>query len=78
MTIAFARVRSLFEAALEQPAADRAAFLVRECGGDGALLAEVEAMLASDASTTPFAAVLDGPAPLVHAGGARGPRTGRR
>lgn len=52
------RVRSLFDAALDRPAADRAAFLAEACGADDDLAAEVGALLA-------FA---DGPAPAVAAG----------
>ena len=42
------RVAQLFEDALEQPEAERAHFLAAECGGDAALLAEVQALLTSD------------------------------
>jgi WD40 repeat protein len=43
-----ARVRELFEQAADLPAADRGAFLGAACAGDGALRAEVEALLARD------------------------------
>jgi serine/threonine-protein kinase len=43
----FGRVRAVFEAALERPAAERRAFAAGACGGDGDLLREVEAMLAA-------------------------------
>ena len=43
-----ARVRELFEQAVDLPAADRSAFLEAACAGDGVLRAEVEAVLASD------------------------------
>ncbi len=62
MTTDFARVRTLFEAALEAPAAERAEFVRRECGSDDALRAEVLQLLASDTSTTPMAKALDGTA----------------
>ena len=65
----FVRVRSVFEQVLEVPLVDRAAVLARECGADAALRSEVEQLLASDASTTPFAAVLDGQAPREAAEG---------
>jgi len=41
------RVRELFEAALEEPTAARAAFLSRACGDDAALYVEVESLLAA-------------------------------
>jgi serine/threonine-protein kinase len=50
----FARVRAIFEAALEQPARDRLAFVKGACVGDAALLREVEAMLAADATGDPL------------------------
>jgi predicted Ser/Thr protein kinase len=43
------RVTELFHAALERPAAERDAFLAGACGGDAALLADVQALLASHA-----------------------------
>jgi len=45
------RLQQLFHAALEQPAAARAGFLDRACGGDGALRAAVERLLVQDATT---------------------------
>jgi hypothetical protein len=42
------RVRALFEAAQDLPAAERAAFLARECGQDLPLRAEVESLLRHD------------------------------
>jgi serine/threonine-protein kinase len=50
----FARVRAIFEAALERPARDRAAYVDGACGGDEALRREVEAMLAADATGIPL------------------------
>jgi hypothetical protein len=41
------RLKELFGGALERSGEERVAFLVRECAGDGALLAEVERLLAS-------------------------------
>ncbi|HEX5110636.1 MAG TPA: serine/threonine-protein kinase [Vicinamibacterales bacterium] len=55
----FARVRAIFEAALEQPARDRQGFVKGACVGDAVLLREVEAMLAADATGAPL---LDRPA----------------
>ncbi|HEX5110635.1 MAG TPA: serine/threonine-protein kinase [Vicinamibacterales bacterium] len=55
----FARVRAIFEAALEQPARDRLVFVKGACVGDAVLLREVEAMLAADATGAPL---LDRPA----------------
>lgn len=43
----WARVKTLFAQALEEPAADRAAWLERESAGDAALIAEVESLLRS-------------------------------
>jgi eukaryotic-like serine/threonine-protein kinase len=45
------RLTSLYHAALERPAAERASFLVQACGGDNALRAEVESLLAYDAGS---------------------------
>jgi predicted Ser/Thr protein kinase len=50
----FARVRAIFEAALERPAAERRAFAAGACVGDAALLREVEAMLAAEARSDPL------------------------
>jgi serine/threonine-protein kinase len=55
----FARVRAIFEAALEQTARERPAFVKGACVGDAGLRREVEAMLAADATGTPL---LDHPA----------------
>src|SRR4051795_11830431 len=55
----FARVRAIFEAALEQPAGTRAAFAAGACVGDPHLLQDVQALLAADAGAD---ALLD-PAP---------------
>jgi protein kinase-like protein len=55
----FAKVRAIFEAALERPARERRAFVDGACVGDPALLREVEAMLAADATAAPL---LDRPA----------------
>jgi len=45
-----ARVLRLFDEALEQPAATRAAWLAQACGDDAELRRDVEAMLAADAA----------------------------
>jgi Tol biopolymer transport system component len=50
----WARVKALFQAAVERPAAERKAFLVAATAGDGALLREVESLLASDAADINF------------------------
>jgi Protein kinase domain len=44
----FRRIREIFESALEQPIADRHAWLVAVCGSDTALLQQVERMLVAD------------------------------
>src|SRR5215471_5903705 len=54
----YRQVREVFEAALNCPAADRAAFVERACGGNARLIGEVERMMAADAETHPL---LDGP-----------------
>jgi eukaryotic-like serine/threonine-protein kinase len=41
------RINELFHAAVATPAAERAAFLSAQCGGDAALRAEVESLLAA-------------------------------
>lgn len=41
------RVRKLFDSALRRAPAERRDFLIRECGGDASLLAEVESLLSS-------------------------------
>lgn len=45
------RIKDLFERAAMLPAADRAAFLARECGADDAERREVESLLAFDPAT---------------------------
>src|SRR5262245_61386164 len=46
------RVKALFQAVLERPNGERAAFLASACAGDEELRREVESLLASDASDT--------------------------
>ena len=48
------RINALFDAAVELAAPERARFLEQECGDDGALRAEVESLLASDAEASQF------------------------
>jgi serine/threonine protein kinase/tetratricopeptide (TPR) repeat protein len=48
--------KSLFQDALERPRGDRAAFLDAACGGDLALRARVDALLAADELAGPFLA----------------------
>src|SRR5688572_24069903 len=50
----FARVRAIFEAALERSVHDRRGFVHGACVGDGVLLREVLAMLAADATGAPL------------------------
>jgi serine/threonine-protein kinase len=54
---AFQRARTIFESALNSPAADRARLVEEECRGDPRLLTAVQAMLRADAQPH---AVLDG------------------
>lgn len=46
--IDLSRIEEIFHAALEVPAAEREAYLERECGGDAALRSEVESLLELD------------------------------
>ncbi|HMV87150.1 MAG TPA: serine/threonine-protein kinase [Blastocatellia bacterium] len=48
------RVRELFDAALERPAAERAAWLAQSCGGDEALQANVEQLLQAEGELEGF------------------------
>ena len=50
----FARVRAIFEAALERPQADREGYIDGACGIDRSLLDEVRAMLDADAKANPL------------------------
>src|SRR5579863_9631637 len=50
----FAQVRAIFEAAVERPVTERRSFAAGACGGDTALLREVEAMLAAEAQPDPI------------------------
>src|SRR5689334_2390208 len=43
----WAQIKSVFSAALEQPVAERAAFITSQCRGDEALAQEVESLLAA-------------------------------
>ena len=44
-----ARIRDLFDGALDRDPEDRARWLERACGGDEALVAEVESLIAARA-----------------------------
>ena len=50
----FARAKALFCEAVDRPDAERPAFLAGACGGDEALRAEVESLLASDRQAAGF------------------------
>jgi len=50
----WARVKELFEAAVELDSNQRAAFLDKECGGDESLRVEIESLLKSDELTGDF------------------------
>lgn len=58
------RVRRLFEAAIDRPAAERHAFLDEVCGGDRALREQVDRLLAADAKSV-AGAIEGGIAPFV-------------
>src|SRR5262245_26469879 len=48
------RIKEVIEAALERAPGGRAAFILQSCGGDGALRAEVESLLAAVDEAGPF------------------------
>ncbi len=60
------RIEEVFHAAAELPAAERAAFLERACGGDADLRREVETLLAHDNPGDPFIAAAVADAALTH------------
>lgn len=62
MAVDFARIRAVFEAAIDLPIERRSAFVAAECGADDRLRTEVGQLLASDASNTPLARAIDGTA----------------
>src|SRR5215471_18137094 len=47
----YQRIREVFEAALNYPAADRVGFVEHACSGNARLISEVQRMLAADADT---------------------------
>jgi len=53
-TARWKQVQTLFGKALDQPAAERRAFLAEACGGDNALLHEVASLLAADEDALPI------------------------
>jgi serine/threonine protein kinase len=55
----YQRIKALFHSALERKADERPAFLAEACGGDAALLAHVEALIAADEQSGDF---MDAPA----------------
>jgi serine/threonine protein kinase len=55
----YQRIKELFHSALERAANERPAFLAEACGGDTALLAKVEALIAADEQPGDF---MDAPA----------------
>lgn len=55
----YQRIKSLFHSALERAADERPAYLAEACGGDTALLANVEALIAADEQSGDF---MDAPA----------------
>jgi len=48
------RVKEIFDAALERPVAERAAFIVNACGDDGGLRDDVESLLSAHAQAGSF------------------------
>ncbi|MEE8169660.1 MAG: hypothetical protein V3T70_03855, partial [Phycisphaerae bacterium] len=48
------RIKRLFDGAVEVERSERGAWLAEQCGDDGELLAEVQALLDCDARTSPF------------------------
>jgi len=67
MTVTTSPVEDLFDRALELPAAERGAFLDRECGGDAAMRAAVEGLLRASAEAGEF--LESGPRPGARVGG---------
>src|SRR5688572_15483759 len=55
------RIKTLYDAARGRSAADRSAFLVRECAGDTDLQLEVEALLDQPVGTAEFVGFVGGP-----------------
>src|SRR5688572_29045601 len=55
------RIKTLFDAARGRAAADRSAFLARECAGDTDLQLEVEALLDQPVGTAEFVGFVGGP-----------------
>ena len=75
----FRRVREVFAAAIERPEPERAAFVAQACGGDPALLREVEQLLACDTEHGHVGGFLDAGARVLVAGaGATGVGIGAR
>jgi serine/threonine-protein kinase len=62
------RIKELFEATVEQPGAEREAFLAAATGADEALRREVESLLAADAADSGLLERLQMPADLLPAG----------
>jgi hypothetical protein len=60
----YQRIKELFHSALERAAEDRPAFLAAACGGDAALRAKVEALIAAAEQPGSF---MDAPAYAVAA-----------
>jgi serine/threonine-protein kinase len=58
----FRRIRQIFESALDRPPEDRHTFVETACGGDMALMNDVELMLAAEGETN---RLLDGMAPIA-------------
>ena len=61
----WARVKALFQAALERPAAERPAFVSAAAGEDDELRREVESLLTADAADSSFLEHLPGTARAV-------------
>src|SRR5688500_19856531 len=55
------RIKTLYDAARGRAAADRSAFLARECAGDTDLQLEVEALLDQPVGTAEFVGFVGGP-----------------
>ncbi len=79
----FRRIREVFESALDHPREERRAFIEKACHGDGALLQEVERMLAAESGSdklldrvAPVAAAVQVPAPPIRPSPADRFRTG--
>jgi non-specific serine/threonine protein kinase/serine/threonine-protein kinase len=76
--VAWSRVKDVLSGALDEPVSEREAFLDRACGDDGALRAEVEALIAeAEADECPIERHVASYAPMARLGPLEGTRLGQ-